>query len=95
MGTELRTSNTANDEPVGPMGWNNGTSPSEPKMAVPVASCVVVTMRGLELGDDMAKMLVEGLEGVESGRIMTALETNFGCVGLLLGRLELSDRQRD
>lgn len=69
MGTELRTSNTANDEPVGPMGWNNGTSPSEPKMAVPVASCVMVTMRGLELGGDMAKMLVEGLEGLESGRV--------------------------
>lgn len=66
-GTALRTSNTAKDEPAGPMGWNKGTSLSEPKMAVPAASCVVVTMRGLELGDDMAKMMVLVLEGVQVG----------------------------
>lgn len=61
-------------------------------MAVPVASCVVVTMRGLELGDDMAKMLVEGLEGVESGRIMTALEPTSTLAALACYWADLSYR---
>lgn len=58
-GIELRTSNTAKDEPPGPMGRNRGTSLSEPKIAVPAASCVVITIRGLELEDDMVKMKEE------------------------------------
>lgn len=58
-GIELRTSNTAKDEPAGPMGRNRGTSLSELKMAVPAASCVVMTIRGLELEDDMAKVMEE------------------------------------
>src|SRR3569833_19594 len=50
-GTPLRLSNTAKDDPVGPKGWNRGTSRSAPKTEVPAASCVVTTSRGLEAGE--------------------------------------------
>lgn len=87
-GTALRTSNTAKDEAVGPMGCNSGTSLSEAKMAVPAASCDVTTTRGLEVGDGMPGLAEDILETgrEELARVVEALgEVEDECFPRVLG----------